>query len=89
MKAECGKTARYSGASREGPNDGKGETPVDPEDAMSQKSDQGPGAQTVGAVKPQGPRLRVEASPAGSGNERLGSRDLMEQRANARTFGLH
>ena len=46
---------------------------------MSQKSDQGPSAQTVGAVKPQGPRLRVEASPAGSGDERLGSSDLMEQ----------
>jgi RNA-directed DNA polymerase len=46
---------------------------------MSQKSDRGPSAQTVGAVKPQGPRLRVEASPAGSGDERLGSRDLMEQ----------
>src|ERR1700736_5104594 len=53
-----------SGASREGPNDGKGETPADLEDAMSQKSDQGPSAQTVGAVKPQRPRLRVEASPA-------------------------
>jgi hypothetical protein len=46
---------------------------------MSQKSDQGPSAQTVGAVKPQGPRLRVEASPAGSGDERLGSSDLMER----------
>jgi RNA-directed DNA polymerase len=46
---------------------------------MSQKSDQGPSAQTVGAVKPQGPRLRVEASPAGSGDERLGSSDLLEQ----------
>jgi group II intron reverse transcriptase/maturase len=31
-----------------------------------------------GAVKPQGPRLRVEASSAGSGDERLGS-DLMEK----------
>jgi RNA-directed DNA polymerase len=46
---------------------------------MSQKSDQGPSAQTVGVVKPQGPRLRVEASPAGSGDERLGSSDLMER----------
>ena len=46
---------------------------------MPQKSDDGPSAQTVGAVKPQGPRLRVEAPPAGSGNERLGSRDLMER----------
>jgi len=32
----------------------------------------------AGAVKPQGPRLRVEASSAGSGDERLGS-DLMEK----------
>ena len=46
---------------------------------MSQKSDVGPSAQTVGAVKPQGPRLRVEAAPAGNGNERLGARDLMER----------
>jgi hypothetical protein len=46
---------------------------------MSQKSDQGPSAQTVGAVKPQGPRLRVEAAPAGNGNERLGASDLMER----------
>jgi len=56
---------------------------------MSQESDHGPGAQTVGAVKPQGPRLRVEASAAGSGDERLGRRDLMERRANAKTFGPH
>jgi group II intron reverse transcriptase/maturase len=46
---------------------------------MSQKSDLSPSAQTVGAVKPQGPRLRVEAAPAGSGDERLGSGDLMER----------
>ena len=46
---------------------------------MPQKSDLGPSAQTVGAVKPQGPRLRVEASAAGSGDERLGSSDLMEK----------
>ncbi len=46
---------------------------------MSQKSDESPSAQTVGAVKPQGPRLRVEASSAGNGNERLGASDLMEK----------
>jgi RNA-directed DNA polymerase len=46
---------------------------------MSQESDAGPSAQTVGAVKPQGPRLRVEAAPAGSGDERLGRGDLMER----------
>jgi RNA-directed DNA polymerase len=46
---------------------------------MSQKSGPSPSAQTAGAVKPQGPRLRVEASPAGSGDERLGSGDLMEK----------
>jgi RNA-directed DNA polymerase len=45
---------------------------------MPQKSDQGWSAQTVGTVKPRGPRLRVEASSAGSGDERLGSSDLME-----------
>ena len=56
-----------SRACGEGPNDGKGETATDLEDAMSQKSDASPSAQTVGAVKPQGPRLRVEAPPAGSG----------------------
>jgi RNA-directed DNA polymerase len=46
---------------------------------MSQKSDAGPSAQTVGAVKPQGPRLRVEAPSAGSGDARLGASDLMER----------
>jgi hypothetical protein len=46
---------------------------------MPQKSDEGPSAQTVGAVKPQGPRLRAEAPPAGSGNERLGTSGLMER----------
>ena len=46
---------------------------------MPQKPSRSLGAQTVGAVKPQGPRLRVEASSAGSGDERLGSSDLMEQ----------
>jgi RNA-directed DNA polymerase len=46
---------------------------------MSQKSDVGPSAQTAGAVKPQGPRLRVAAAPAGSGDERLGASDLMER----------
>ena len=70
---------RSSGASREGPNEGKGETPANPGDAMSQKSGQGPSAQMAGAVKPQGPRLRVEASSAGSGDGRPGSSDLMEQ----------
>ena len=45
---------------------------------MPQKSET-PSAQTAGAVKPQGPRLRVEASSAGRGNERLGASDLMEQ----------
>jgi group II intron reverse transcriptase/maturase len=42
-------------------------------------SDQGPGAGRAGAVKPQGPGLRVEAPPVGSGDERLGSSGLMEQ----------
>jgi RNA-directed DNA polymerase len=46
---------------------------------MPQKLDEGPSARTVQAVKPQGPQVRVEAPPAGSGNERLGSSDLMEQ----------
>jgi RNA-directed DNA polymerase len=45
---------------------------------MPQKSE-APSAQTAGAVKPQGPHLRVEASSAGSGDERLGSSELMEQ----------
>ena len=70
---------RSFGGGGEGPNDGEGETPANLGDAMSQESDQGPSAQTVGAVKPQGPRLRVEASSAGSGDERLGSSDLMER----------
>ncbi|MGH2855703.1 MAG: group II intron reverse transcriptase/maturase [Solirubrobacteraceae bacterium] len=46
---------------------------------MPQKSDQGPNAQTAGAVKPQGPRLRVEASSVGSGDERPGTDGLMEK----------
>ena len=44
-----------------------------------QKSDPGPSAATVGAVKPQEPRLRVEASLVGSGNERPGASGLMER----------
>ena len=46
---------------------------------MPQKSDAGPSAGTVGAVKPQGQHLCVEASSAGSGDERLGVSDLMEK----------
>jgi len=53
---------------------------------MPQKSDAGPSAQTAGAVKPQRPRLRVEASPAGSGDARLGSSDLMEQACERRNL---
>jgi RNA-directed DNA polymerase len=49
------------------------------DDVTPQVADGGPSAQTAGAVKPQGPRLRVEASSAGSGNERLGASDLMEK----------
>ena len=45
---------------------------------MPQMSDEGPGAQTADAVKPPGPRLRVEASSAGSGDERPGTTGLME-----------
>ena len=69
---------RSSGTSREGPNDGEGETPADLDEVMPQKSE-APSAQMAGAVKPQGPRLRVEASSVGSGDERLGSSDLMEK----------
>lgn len=47
---------------------------------MPQKSDEGPNARTVRAVKPQGSNARVEAPLTGSGNERLGSSsDLMER----------
>jgi RNA-directed DNA polymerase len=49
------------------------------DDATPQVAEDGPSAQTAGAVKPQGPRLRVKASSAGSGNERLGASDLMEK----------
>ena len=48
-------------------------------DAMPQKSEPSPSAQTAGAVKPQGSRLRVEAPTAGSGDERPGAGDLMER----------
>jgi group II intron reverse transcriptase/maturase len=53
---------------------------------MSQESDPGPSAQTAGAVKPQGPRLRVEAPSTGSGNERLGGGDLMERACERRNL---
>jgi RNA-directed DNA polymerase len=46
---------------------------------MPQKSDEGPSVRTANAVKPPGSVGRVEAPPAGNGNERLGSRDLMER----------
>jgi hypothetical protein len=51
-------------------NDGEGQTPTILGDAMPQTSDEGASAQTIGPVKPQGPRLRVEAPSAGSGDER-------------------
>jgi hypothetical protein len=41
---------------------------------------------TAGAVKPQGARLRVEALPAGSGNERPGSNGLMEKACERRNL---
>ena len=53
---------------------------------MPQKSDPSPSAQTAGAVKPQGPRLRVEAPPVGSGDERLGTNGLMEKVCERRTL---
>jgi group II intron reverse transcriptase/maturase len=46
---------------------------------MPQKSDESSSAQAASAVNPQGPHLRVEASLAGSGDERLGSGGLMEK----------
>jgi group II intron reverse transcriptase/maturase len=49
-------------------------------------SDEGPGAQTAGAVKPQGPRLRVEAPPAESGDERPGTSGLMEKACERRNL---
>jgi RNA-directed DNA polymerase len=78
-----GHSSRVSG---EGPNDGKGETPTRLGDAMTQKSDPSPSAQTASAVKPQGPRLRVEASSAGSGDERPGSNGLMEKACERRNL---
>jgi len=66
-----------SRASGEGPNDGEGETTTYLGGVMPQTSDDGPSAQTAGAVKPQGPPLRVEAPPTDRGDERLGSNDLM------------
>ena len=46
---------------------------------MPQKLDEGLSARTADAVKPQEPHGRVEAPPDGSGNEHLGSSDLMEK----------
>jgi len=46
---------------------------------MPQKPDEGLGARTAEAVKPRGPAGRVEAPSTGPGNERLGSRELMER----------
>ena len=71
--------SRSSGASREGLNDGKGETPAYLGGIMPQKPDEEPGARSTDAVMPQGPDGRVEAPLVGSGNERLGSSDLMER----------
>src|SRR3981081_392298 len=68
-----------SGANREGPNDGKGETPMRLGGIMPRKSDEGPSARTANAVKPRGSDERVEAPLTGSGSERLGSDDLMER----------
>jgi RNA-directed DNA polymerase len=48
-------------------------------EVMPQNLDENPSVETARAVKPQGSPLRVEASPVGSGNGRLGSSDLMER----------
>jgi RNA-directed DNA polymerase len=53
---------------------------------MPQMSDEGPGAQTADAVKPQGPRLRVEAPTAGDGDERPGTTGLMEMACERRNL---
>jgi RNA-directed DNA polymerase len=53
---------------------------------MPQMSDEGPGAQTAGAVKPQGPRLRVEVPSAGDGDERPGTTGLMEMACERRNL---
>jgi RNA-directed DNA polymerase len=55
-------------------------------DTMPQMSDEGPGAQTAGAVKPQGPRLRVEVPSAGDGDERPGTTGLMEMACERRNL---
>ena len=68
-----------SGTSREGPNDGEGETPIYLGGVMPQNSDEGPSVGTTDAVKPQGEIVRVEAPPAGDGDGHLGSCDLMER----------
>jgi RNA-directed DNA polymerase len=46
---------------------------------MPRKPDEEPGEQTTDAVKLRGSSVRVEAPLTGSGNERLGSSDLMEK----------
>jgi group II intron reverse transcriptase/maturase len=46
---------------------------------MPRKLDGNPSVEASVAVKPQEPHLRVEASPVGSGNERLESSGLMER----------
>ncbi len=46
---------------------------------MPQKPDEEPGVRSTDAMKPQGPDVHVEAPSVGSGNERLGSSDLMEK----------
>jgi len=48
-------------------------------EVMPQKLDENPRVETARAVQPQGSPLRVEASPVGSGNGRLGSSELMER----------
>src|SRR5258708_23725930 len=53
---------------------------------MPQMSDHSPDAQTADAVKPPGPRLRVEAPSAGSGDERPGTTGLMEMACERRNL---
>jgi RNA-directed DNA polymerase len=53
---------------------------------MPQMPDHSPNAQTADAVKPPGPRLRVEAPSAGSGDERPGTTGLMEMACERRNL---
>ena len=79
QRSEKSAEAIVAARAGEGPNDGEGETPASLGGRHATEVGQVRSAQTAGAVKPQGPRVRVEAPSAAVETSAREASDLMEQ----------